>query len=227
MHIHYSNSGSTGSQGPAGPTGPTGPLGPTGPSVTGPTGATGATGPSGAVGATGPAGATGATGPTGATGATGPTGPSAAASLATASYYSTVTQGPWVANAINALTLNSTDWQSGIVLQNGSQIKITNAGKYNIAFSAQLQQTNSQGTTQIWLAKNGNPVSWTNTKVVISANNPFQASAWNFFVDANAGDYYELMFSSSDNHTIVLAAPAVGSYPAIPSLIVTVNQVAG
>lgn len=146
-----------------------------------------------------------------------------------ASYWSTADQGPFAANTIQAMTLNSTDWQTGVVLQNNSEIKMTNAGKYNIAFSAQLHQTNSSGIVNIWLAKNGTPISNTNTKFDITANNPYAVAAWNFFVDAAAGDYYQIIWSSSSQHTVIEALAATGSgatlHPEVPSVIVTVNQV--
>lgn len=146
-----------------------------------------------------------------------------------ASYWSTVDQGPFAANTIQAMTLNSTDWQTGVTLESNSHIKFTNTGKYNIAFSAQFHQTASSGVVNIWLSKNGTPVSNSNTKFDITANNPFSVAAWNFFVDAAAGDYYEIIWSSNDNHTVIEALAATGSgatlHPAVPSVILTVNQV--
>ena len=146
-----------------------------------------------------------------------------------ASYWSTADQGPFAIDTIQAMTLNETDWQTGISLTNSSRITMTNAGKYNIAFSAQMHQTSSQGVVNIWLNKNGTPVANTNTKFDITANNPYAVAAWNFFVNAAAGDYYQIMWSSNDNHTVLEALAATGSgatlHPAIPSVIVTVNQV--
>ena len=146
-----------------------------------------------------------------------------------ASYWSTADQGPFSANTIQAMTLNSTDWETGISLTNNSRINFTNAGKYNIAFSAQMHQTASSGVVNIWLNKNGTPVSATNTKFDITANNPYAVAAWNFFVNVNAGDYYQIMWSSNDNHTVLEAIDATGSgatlHPSVPSVIVTVNQV--
>ena len=170
-------------------------------------------------------GGTGPQGPTGPKGDTGPQGPSGAAALYSASYWSTVTQGPYAANSIHALTLNSTDWQTGIVLQNNSQVKMTNAGKYNIAFSAQLYQPQGNSVVNIWLAKNGTAVPQSNTKVDVNANNPWVVAAWNFFVNANSGDYYELIFSSDSNNTVIQAASPDQGHPDIPSVILTVNQV--
>lgn len=150
-------------------------------------------------------------------------------SLYSASYFSTVDQGPYTANAIQAMTFNNTDWQNGITLESNSHIKILNAGKYNIAFSVQLHQTNSSSITNIWLSKNGTAIEDTNTKVAITANNPYYVAAWNFFVNAAANDYYELMWSSDSNHTVLEQEAGTGSgasrHPSVPSVILTVNQV--
>lgn len=146
-----------------------------------------------------------------------------------ASYYSTVDQGPYSANTINAMTLNTADWETGVSVVSSSRITFANAGKYNIAFSAQLHQTNSSGIINIWLAKNGTAIANSNTKCSITSNNPYYVAAWNFFVNAAAGDYYQIMWSSDSQHTVIEYEAATGSgatlHPAIPSLIVTVNQV--
>lgn len=146
-----------------------------------------------------------------------------------ASYWSTADQGPYSANTINPMTITDVDWETGISVANSSRITMANAGKYNIAFSAQFHQTNSSGVVNIWLNKNGTPVSATNTKFDITANNPYSVAAWNFFVDAAAGDYFQIIWSSSDSHTVIEAIDATGSgatlHPSVPSVIVTVNQV--
>ena len=148
---------------------------------------------------------------------------------ASASFYSTQDQGPYSAGSIQAFTFNNTDWATGVTLGGTSQITMTNAGKYNIAFSAQVHQTNSSGITNIWINKNGTPMSNTNTKVAVTANNPYYVAAWNIFVDAAAGDYYELMWSSDSQHTVMEYEAPTGSgptlHPAVPSIILTVNQV--
>jgi len=173
--------------------------------------------------------------PKGADGAQGDPGPqgdpgTAGGFGASASYYSTADQGPQASvDTVQAFTYNNTDWQTGVLLQNSSQIKMLSAGKYNIAFSAQLYQTNNTGTVNIWLSKNGSPVTNTNTKVNLNSNNHYLVAAWNFFVDAAADDYYELIWSSSSTHTSVQYDPQAtineNVHPAIPSIILTVNQV--
>jgi hypothetical protein len=182
--------------------------------IVGPQGETGERGP---IGLTGPQGETGDTGPAGGFGAS-------------ASYHSRVDQGPHTpANTVQAFTFSTTDWETGIQRVDNTKIKMLSAGKYNIAFSAQLHQTNSSGTINIWLNKNGTPMAYTNTKVAITSNNPYYVAAWNFFVDAAANDFYELIWSSSSTNTVVEYDPAQtisgNLHPEIPSIIVTVNQV--
>jgi hypothetical protein len=149
---------------------------------------------------------------------------------ASASYHSRVTQGPQAsANLVQPFTFSTTDWETGIERVDNTKIKMLSAGKYNIAFSAQLAQANNAGTVNIWLNKNGTPMAYTNTKVVVESNATYTVAAWNFFVNAAANDYYELIWSSSSTHTTVQYDPAQtingNLHPEIPSIIVTVNQV--
>ena len=147
-----------------------------------------------------------------------------------ASYHSRSTQGPQAsANLVQPFTFSTTDWQTGIERIDNTKIKMLSAGKYNIAFSAQLVQANNNGTVNIWLNKNGTPMAYTNTKVVVESNATYTVAAWNFFVDAAADDYYELIWSSSSTNTTIQYDPAQtingNLHPEIPSIIVTVNQV--
>lgn len=135
------------------------------------------------------------------------------------------------AGSIQAMKFGQTDISNGVSIGgvNNTQITIANDGVYNIAFSAQLHQTNSQGVIQIWLNKNGAPMTNTNTKMHITSNNPFYVAAWNLLVDADADDYFELMWSSDSANTVLEHEAQTGSgptlKPAIPSVILTVNQV--
>lgn len=149
---------------------------------------------------------------------------------ASAAYHSRVDQGPQVsADLVQAFTFSTTDWETGILRVENKKIKMLSAGKYNIAFSAQIVQGNNNGTINIWLNKNGTPMAYTNTKLVIESNATYTVAAWNFFVDAAVDDYYEIMWSSSSTNTKIEydAAQTINGnlHPEIPSIIVTVNQV--
>ena len=142
------------------------------------------------------------------------------------SFYSTQNQS-LAKDAIGAVTLNNTDFNNGVSVVSNSRITIANAGKYNIAFSVQLHNNGGGGsgtTVNIWLAKNGTAIADTNTRVSVNTNSPYVVAAWNFFVNASANDYYELMWSP-DNTQIQMDYQVAGSHPAIPSVILTVNQI--
>lgn len=171
-----------------------------------------------------PSGSGGVPGPQGPKGDKGDTGTFANAYYG--SFYSTQNQS-LAKDAIGAVTLNNTDFNNGVSIVSNSRIKITNAGKYNIAFSSQLHNNGGGGsgtTVNIWLSKNGTAVSDSNTKVTVNTNSPYIVAAWNFFVDASANDYYELMWST-DNAQIQMDYQPAGVHPAIPSVILTVNQI--
>jgi len=143
-------------------------------------------------------------------------------------FLSTVSQPNAGATAANAITYNTTDLTSGVSVVSSSRITVANAGIYNIEFSAQLQKA-SGGDDQvdIWLAKNGSNVANSNTTIMMHSNPGYEVAAWNFLVQANAADYYELYWSSADT-TAEIHAAAAGinpTRPAIPSVILSVTQV--
>jgi hypothetical protein len=185
--------------------------------IPGPSGPPGEIGPRGLKGDKGDVGLTGPKGDTGATGAAGGFG-------SYGSFFDTTTQ----TNAItagNRFKLNTTDFNSGVSIALTSRITFANAGKYDIQFSAQFEKTDSgDDEVEIWLKKNGNDISFTNTKFLMIGNRAKLVPSWNFFVDANANDYFEIMWYSPDAD-VQISTIAASSRPAIPSIILTVNQV--
>jgi hypothetical protein len=143
-------------------------------------------------------------------------------------FYSTVSQPNAGATAANAITYNTTDLTRGVSVVSSSRITIANPGIYNIEFSLQLQKS-SGGDDQvdIWLAKNGNNVANSNTTIMLHSNPGYEVAAWNFLVQANAGDYYELYWHSADTTAQIHAAVAGTNptRPAIPSVILSVTQI--
>jgi hypothetical protein len=65
--------------------------------------------------------------------------------------------------------------------------------------------------------------------MVFSGANARHVAAWNFFVEANSGDYYQLLISSAGTtlKTKILstAGQSTPSRPETPGTILTVNQV--
>ena len=148
--------------------------------------------------------------------------------LAAGAFYSTITQSG-SANVSQSMTFNNTDITEGVSVNSNSQLTVTNAGTYNIQFSAQVDRVSGSGTdtVYIWLKKNGNNVSNSATAVTISgaAAAAKTVPAWNWVVTASANDYFELVWQTADPTIQLTAATATGNIPAIPSVIATVTQV--
>ena len=147
-----------------------------------------------------------------------------------ASYYSTLTQKVSVIDEIKAVTYNEIDFQKGITIQNNSEITMQYAGKYNIAFSFEFLNAGGGGAGEvvnIWLRKNNVDVPWSNGKVVVNTNDKELIVAWNYFVEADAGDQWQIMWSPNNAkiEMVRFLEDTVKNHPAIPSAILTINQV--
>jgi hypothetical protein len=121
-----------------------------------------------------------------------------------------------------------TDATKGFTVIDNSKMKAANAGVYNFAFSFQFRNTGGGGsgtTVEIWLRKNGTNVPDTNTRVTVNTNSPYVVSAWNFFQKLNSNDYVELYWATDNHHIEMVHNTGAMGGPAIPSAIITVNQV--
>jgi hypothetical protein len=141
-------------------------------------------------------------------------------------FYSTTTQSGST-NVSQSMSYNNIDYSSGVSVVSGSRITLENIGVYNVQFSAQVVDTGAgDSTIRIWLKKNGTNVPNTATKIFLQSNKELVA-AWNWIVPATSpNDYYEIAWQTTDNDAHILYEAASGNYPAIPSIIVTVTQIA-
>jgi hypothetical protein len=131
----------------------------------------------------------------------------------------------------HAMRLNTVDLASGFSIVSGTRITSANGGIYNLQFSAQLfQTTNNAAEISIWLRKNGNDVPNSNTDLTIEkiSGGGKLVAAWNFFVELNATEYVELMWSStrSDTQIYYEGIQSSPSRPATPSIILSMTQIA-
>ena len=180
------------------------------------------------VGVPGPPGPPGEQGPQGDPGPPGPAGG--------AKYYGAFQDNQiqtTIGNENIPMQFDTTDISSGVSVQNNvfgdpTLITIANAGVYDIQFSAQIRKTQGGQAQQIyiWFRKNGIDIPESTTQLTLANNGHLLVAAWNFFAQANAGDQFEIMWRSTDEHIqLVYADPLPGVIPQIPSVIVTVNQV--
>lgn len=115
---------------------------------------------------------------------------------------------------------------------NPTLITVSESGIYNIQFSAQLDREAGSGIAEvnIWFKKNGNIIPDSNTSLTISgaANKAKIVAAWNIFVQLNAGENAQIIWMTDDINIVLLYRPEnlVVPYPAVPSVILTVNKIA-
>ena len=142
------------------------------------------------------------------------------------SFYDTTTQTAAAINTAYAMTFNTTDLSVGVTRGSPtSRIYVDRPNVYNIQFSAQLDKTaGGVGLIWIWMRKNGTDVPDSTTQIRIQGNNAETVAAWNFLLQMNAGDYFELMWVVDDTTVQILTEPASAVHPAIPSVILTVTD---
>ena len=145
------------------------------------------------------------------------------ASFDAAEFWSTRTQSG-SAGVSGSLTLNNSGSVAGISVQNNSRITLSQGGTYNIQFSAQVETSAGADTLYVWFKKNGVNIGDSASKVVLP-NNTAQIMTVNIFDIGVANDYYEIAYQNLNGHARVLYEAASGNIPAIPSVIVTVNQI--
>lgn len=142
------------------------------------------------------------------------------------SFYDTTTQTATVINTAKAVTFNTTDLSQGVFIGSPtSRIVVDSEGLYNFALSFQIDKT-SGGTAEfyIWFRLNGVNIDDSAGLIRIQGNDAEIFSAYNLFLDLKANDYVEIMFSVSDLDVELHAVAASAPVPAIPSIILTVNN---
>ena len=131
-----------------------------------------------------------------------------------------------------AVTFNTTDYSAGISVVSNSQITVRSSGVYNIQFSLQLVNADSQiQDIDIWFRKNGSDVANSNSKFSINekhgAVNGHLIAGLNFYLQLAANDYVQLMWATTSTSVTIEQIPTQTSptRPATPSAILTINKI--
>ena len=147
--------------------------------------------------------------------------------LPNGAWYDTTTQTRTAINTAKAVTFNSNTLQNQITKDttDTSKIYVDKSGYYNFQFSAQISKA-SGGAAYIWIwpRVDGVDVTYSASKVAVQGTTAESVPAWNFVLPMNAGSYFQLMWATDDNITL-LAEPAVSFAPGIPSVILTMTFV--
>jgi hypothetical protein len=131
------------------------------------------------------------------------------------------------ANVASAVTFTTIDPAYGVSIGSpASRVVVADTGVYDIQFSAQVDNT-SGGDQQVWIWPRVNGVNVPNSASTlrIKGNDAETVASWNFLLSLTAGQYVELMWTADSTNVVLLAASATSVYPAIPAVILTVNEV--
>ena len=143
-------------------------------------------------------------------------------------------------NTATAFTFNTTDFANGFSIVSNSRITADNAALYNLQFSIQVKSLSSATEdVYVWFRQYTAatatladiPVS--NSLIgLLARKGPGDPNhgvfGWNFYISMAAGDYVQVMWSTSNGTDVTVPyLPASGSptKPATPSVIVTMSFV--
>jgi hypothetical protein len=134
--------------------------------------------------------------------------------------------------AAYAVTYNTTDYSNGITLSNSSRLNVTSPGVYNIQFSIQFANDDTQiQDVDVWFRKNGTDVAGSNSKFSVpnshGGTDGHLIAALNFFIELAANDYIQIMWATTSTLVTIehLAAQTSPTRPATPSVIATMTYV--
>jgi hypothetical protein len=133
------------------------------------------------------------------------------------------------ANTATVMTFNTTDFSNGVsVVTSGgkaSRLTVAQAGIYNLQFSAQFQNTDTQEhDASIWLRKDssgaGVDIDGSTGFVGIPSSHGgidgHVIVGWNYFITLNTNDFVEIWWSTP-NTAVTIQAYAAGTSPTRPS----------
>ena len=147
--------------------------------------------------------------------------------LPNGAWYDTTTQTRTAINTAKAITFNNNTLQNQITKDtvDTSKMYVDVSGYYNIQFSAQISKA-SGGSSYVWIwpRVDGVDITASASKVAVQGTAAESVPAWNFVLPINAGSYFQLMWATDDNITL-LAESATAFCPSIPSVILTMTFV--
>jgi hypothetical protein len=112
------------------------------------------------------------------------------------------------ANTATVMTFDTVDFASGVSIVGGSKLQVTNPGIYNLQWSGQFRNTDTQEhDVSVWL-KQGNgagaATDIANSTGFVSVINKHGGidghiiTSWNYFVSMQADDYIQLWWSTNN-----------------------------
>lgn len=150
------------------------------------------------------------------------------------------TQTAAASNVGYPMIFNTVDLSNGVTMvsdgSNLTRITFANTGIYNIQFSVQIQNTdNTEHDVTIWIRKNGVDVPGSagfvqvpKRKAAGAGNEGHVVVGWNYVLSIVGGEYYQLVWSTTNHTNVTLQYYAAGNPPpSTASTLVTVTQQSG
>ena len=146
----------------------------------------------------------------------------------------TEAQGTGAATTIGKVLFNNTDYSNGVSIDPVDQTKVvfTNAGIYNLQFSAQLLNfTTSEDNVTIWFRLNGTDISASASIEQVNSKHSTSPGAAittvNILQEITTDDYIQLAWASDTGNTVLASFPAGTSpvHPISPGVIFTATFV--
>jgi hypothetical protein len=129
------------------------------------------------------------------------------------------------ANTATVMTFDTTDFSNGVVVDSGSKLRVSQAGIYNLQFSVQFQNADTQlHDVSIWLRQDaagaGTDIAGSTGLVSVPNShggiNGHIIVGWNYFVTLNANDFVEIWWSTPSTQ-VTIQAYAAGTSPTRPT----------
>lgn len=141
-------------------------------------------------------------------------------------FYDTTSQTAAAINTAYPITFSNTTLTKGVYIGTPtSRIYVDRVGTYNFQFSIQLNKASASAkSVYIWCRVNGVDVLYSGTDVTMAGSNAALVAAWNFVLTMDAGDYFELVWSTNDTGCFISSVVAAPPVPGIPSVILTVTD---
>lgn len=144
------------------------------------------------------------------------------------SFFSNSDQSAASTTVAYAITYDVEDIANNVNLSNGSRLNVLYEGIYNLQFSIQLVNTDSQiHDVDVWAAINGTDLANSNSRFSVPNSHGgvdgHLIAALNLFLSMQAGDYVELYWHTTNTSVSVEHLPSGSSptRPATPSVIAT------
>jgi len=129
------------------------------------------------------------------------------------------------ANVSASFTLPLTYFTDGVTVVSSSRVTFQNTGLYSLHYTAIANQGVGTPALHLWFKKTGSNIDNSSAQIQLE-NNSQTSISYNFAYPFTAGEYVELWYHTSTANTSFPYSAAGSGFPATPSIVLTVTQIA-